>query len=111
MTSRGVVIQWWFWCWRRWQLNGGVDGTTSHRHCPCCHHRRFRLLEGVCWVAKACGPSLCDLIADGVDIKVERSLIIDKINGRSVMVNGGWRSGCWRCYGYFYTFGSTAGVV
>ena len=92
-------------------VDGGVDVTTDCRRC-CCRRHRCWLLGVVRWVAETCGPAPCKLVAYVVDIDLKRLLsIIDEIDGRSVMVGGGWCSGHWHCYGAFYMFGSTADGV
>jgi len=78
-------------------------------HCcchHCCHwhhwHHHCQLLDVVHWVAETGGPTLCDLVADGVNVNLKRLSIIDEVNGRLVMVNGGWRSSHWRCYVFMH---------
>jgi len=119
LSSRARQDAGWWWCGGGfgvvvvvvWMVEGGVDVTTYHRHC-CCRRHRCWLLGVVHWVAETCGPAPCKLVAYVVDIDLKRSLsIIDEIDGRSVMVGGGWCSGHWHCYGAFYMFGSTADGV
>jgi len=106
-AQQDVVVQWCFWCCCHWQLNDGVNFMANCDHCcchHCCHwhhwHHHCQLLDVVHWVAETGGPTLCDLVADGVNVNLKRLSIIDEVNGRLVMVNGGWYSSWWHCYGF-----------
>jgi len=86
-----------------------ASSNVMMNHCHHCHqHHCCQLLDVVCWVTETCSPASCDLIADGVDTNLKRSLsIINKIDGTGWWLAQQPLALLW----FFYMFGSTADGV